>query len=93
MMRFLPWLAPFQETAVAENNAEEKRLARLEETIFFQERLLQELNDALTAQQLQLDQLQQDLVRAQSRIQELHHSLDSGGGVDAGPPPHYAPHR
>ncbi len=93
MMRFLPWLAPLRGAAVAESNAGEKRMARLEETVFFQERLLQELNDALTAQQLQLDQLQQDLVRAQNRIQELHQSLDSGGGVDAGPPPHYAPQR
>lgn len=78
---------------MAEQSGPEQRIARLEETLFFQERLLQDLNEALTAQQLQLDQIQQDLSRAQTRIQELHQALDSGGGVDAGPPPHYGPQR
>lgn len=88
MMRFSRWFRK-RGLPVAEQNGPEQRIARLEETLFFQERLLQDLNEALTAQQLQLDQVQQDLSRAQTRIQELHQALDSGSGVDAGPPPHY----
>ncbi len=38
----------------------EERIARLEETVFFQERLLQDLNAALTGQQRQLDAMERE---------------------------------
>lgn len=73
-----------------ERNKQEERLIHLEETVFFQEQLLQELSAALSVQQRQLDQVEQELARARNRIQELHRMLDNSGGTDAGPPPHYA---
>ncbi len=69
----------------------EERVARLEETLFFQERLLRDLSDALTAQQRQLDNVEHELTQTRARLEDLQHALDNGGGVDTGPPPHYEP--
>jgi len=55
----------------------EDRLARLEETVYFQEQALRELNDALVRQQ------------ARERLRSLTQMMEDDGGEDTGPPPHY----
>lgn len=65
----------------------EERMARLEENAFFQERLVGELNAALTDQQRQIDSLERDLREARAQLEELKLLLDDGGV--ATPPPHY----
>ncbi len=66
----------------------EQRLARLEEGLFFQERLLQDLNTALTGQQRQMDRMQSELEALREKVLELSALLDEPGGVST-PPPHY----
>ena len=65
-----------------------ERLARLEETLFFQERLLAALNEALAAQQGQMDTLRKTLQQAEEHIKELRFIMDAGGG-ESTVPPHY----
>lgn len=67
----------------------EERLARLEETVFFQERLLQELNTALTAQQRQMDAMERALETLGEELAELRTVVETGGGPVNAPPPHY----
>lgn len=68
----------------------EERLARLEETLFFQERLLNDLNAALTAQQRQIDALERVVETMGTRLEELLLMVESGfGGPANTPPPHY----
>ncbi len=66
----------------------ELRIARLEEGLFFQERLVQDLNAALTGQQRQIDRMEKELLAAKEKIAELAALLDESGGVNL-PPPHY----
>lgn len=63
-------------------------MVRLEEEIFFQERLLQDLNAALTAQQYQMDSMQGELEALREKVLELGALLDASGGVNTAPP-HY----
>ena len=65
------------------------RLDRLEETLFFQERLLENLNSALTEQQRQLDAAQKDLAALRDKVLELSQMAGEGGGTANVPPPHY----
>lgn len=67
---------------------QENRIARLEESLFFQERLVTELNEALTAQQFQIDQMEKALHKAHQDIKELRLMIDAGGGENTRPP-HY----
>ena len=67
----------------------EDRIARLEETLFFQERLLQDLNTALTAQQRQIDSMERALEFLGGRMEELLLTVESGNGPVNTPPPHY----
>ena len=68
----------------------EDRLARLEETLFFQERLLNELNSALAGQQKQMDTLERGLQDLREQMEELRLSIEIvGGGPVNAPPPHY----
>ncbi|MDR3073971.1 MAG: SlyX family protein [Deltaproteobacteria bacterium] len=71
---------------------EEERLARLEEGLFFQERLLNELNAALTDQQRRMDALERRMEGMRLQVEELLLLLEEGGGVNI-PPPHYSPSR
>ena len=68
---------------------QDDRIARLEETLFFQERLVQDLNAALTAQQRQIDTLERALEVLGERMEELLLAVESGGGPANTPPPHY----
>jgi SlyX protein len=67
----------------------EERLARLEETLFFQERLLQDLNAALTSQQRQLDAMERALETLGVQVEELRLTAETGNGLANTPPPHY----
>jgi Uncharacterized protein conserved in bacteria len=68
---------------------QEERLARLEETLFFQERLVQDLNAALTAQQRQIDALERAMEILGERMEDLLQAVESGAGPVNTPPPHY----
>lgn len=67
----------------------EDRLARLEETLYFHEQTIDNLNEALTSQQRQLDIVQKRLAASEERIKTLTIMLSDEGGEDTGPPPHY----
>lgn len=66
----------------------ESRLARLEEGVFFQDRLLGDLNAALASQQRQLDTLERAVAETRERMEELRQLLEEGGPANL-PPPHY----
>ncbi len=67
----------------------EKRIARLEETVFFQERLLQDLNAALTGQQRQLDAMERILEDLLVRMEDLRLAMEAGNAPANTAPPHY----
>lgn len=67
----------------------EERIARLEETLFFQDRLVQELNTALTNQQRQLDLMERALEKLGAQVEELRLLAETGNGPANVPPPHY----
>lgn len=69
--------------------AMEERVSRLEESLFFQERLLDELNAALTGQQRQLDAMERVVAELRGQVEEMRLLLESGGGPANVPPPHY----
>lgn len=66
----------------------EERIAQLEETMYFQDKIVRELNDALTAQQFQLDEMEKRMLAMQTKLRALLPALGEGG-TDDGPPPHY----
>ncbi|SBW03316.1 Protein SlyX homolog [uncultured delta proteobacterium] len=68
----------------------EERIARLEETLFFQERLLHELNAALTGQQRQLDVMERALGELGVRVEDLRLTVEAGNSPANIPPPHYS---
>jgi len=65
-----------------------ERVAQLEEQIYFQEKTISELNEALTNQQFQIDEMEKKMEAIIIRLRQLSPVLDDGG-VDDGPPPHY----
>ena len=67
----------------------ESRITRLEEGMFFQERLLRDLNTALTDQQAQLDAMRHLLESLREKVLELSEQSGEGGPVNA-KPPHYS---
>ena len=67
----------------------EERIARLEESLFFQERYLADLNAALTGQQRQIDALERLAQDMREGLEELRLLLETGGGPANAPPPHY----
>ena len=80
------------ETAVeAAVDALEGRLARLEETAFFQEERLRELDSALTAQQAQLDAMERQLADVRSLARSLRDKL--ADAPENALPPHSMPER
>lgn len=71
----------------------EERLIRLEEALYFQEKLLDDLNDALRRQQSQIDQLEASTAQALRRLEALVQEATVTDGRRAPePPPHYGPH-
>ena len=68
----------------------DSRITRLEEGMFFQERLLRDLNTALTDQQAQLDVMERLLHALQEKVGEISESGQAGGGPVNTKPPHYS---
>ena len=64
------------------------RLERLEEQVYFQERTLSALNEAITLQQRQLDDLQGRMEAVEEKFRELRELVGNEGG-EATVPPHY----
>lgn len=67
----------------------EDRLTKLEETVYFQEQTIVDLNEALTNQQKELDESVNRLTTLEDRLRTLTLLLSNDGGEDTGPPPHY----
>lgn len=63
-----------------------ERLSRLEETIYFQDKTIKELNEALTQQQFQLEGLEKKLDQAHEGLKDVQQMLDQGG--ESTVPPH-----
>ncbi|MBD5558459.1 MAG: SlyX family protein [Desulfovibrio sp.] len=77
--------------AEAAVEALEGRLARLEETAFFQEERLKELDSALTAQQAQLDAMERQLADLRHLARSLRDKL--ADAPENTLPPHSMPER
>lgn len=76
------------------NARDEERLNRLEERVYFQERQLEALNEALVRQQSQLDETEKRLADACLMIRVLRELLgQQGEGPENALPPHYMPER
>ena len=74
---------------LAQSAAEtDARLERLEEQVYFQERTLSALNEAITLQQRQLDDLQGRMEAVEEKFRELWELVGNEGG-EATVPPHY----
>lgn len=67
----------------------EDRLARLEETLYFQEATITQLNEVVTTQQRQMDEVEKRCAACEERLRTLMQLLADNGGEDNGPPPHY----
>ena len=65
-----------------------ERMERLESQVFFQERTITELNEALTSQQQQLDILEKRLLRVEEKTGTLWEQFEDQGG-ELTVPPHY----
>ena len=70
----------------------EEQISRLEELAYFQEKLLSQLNEALTGQQRQLDDLETRLARLEENVTTLIDSLGQDAPANT-LPPHYMPER
>lgn len=68
-----------------------RRLDRLEEQVYFQERNLGQLHEALLAQQKTIEQLERRLAEAEGIIAALRELLQDGG--ENALPPHSMPER
>lgn len=64
----------------------QRRMARMEETLFFQESTISDLNEALTQQQFQLDSLTKKLQQTLEKLDDVQSLLDQGGELTV--PPH-----
>ena len=70
----------------------QEKIVRLEEQSWFQERLLSQLNEALTLQQKQLDAAEKRIALLETRVRELLLSAPQDAPENA-LPPHYMPER
>ncbi len=73
------------------SEAAEARLAHLEETAFFQEERLRELDAALTAHQAQMDAMERQLADLRALARALRDKL--ADAPEATLPPHFMPER
>ncbi len=70
----------------------EEHIARLEELSYFQEKLLTQLNEALTIQQKQLDSMEKRLNDMEESLSVLLDNLERHTTVNT-LPPHFMPER
>ncbi len=66
----------------------EQHIAELETKVAFQERLLDELNQALVQQQFTIDKMQRQLRYLANKLQDVQ-SSNIAGEAEETPPPHY----
>lgn len=66
----------------------EKRIEALESTVAFQERTIEELNAALTAQWKEIDGLRRELANLGSQLRQIEANPALAPGEEP-PPPHY----
>jgi SlyX protein len=64
------------------------RIEALEVRVAYQDRVIEELNEAVTAQWKQLDRLAKDVARMSDRIKSVEESVPGSDAPDP-PPPHY----
>jgi Uncharacterized protein conserved in bacteria len=81
----------FKTSPEGSNMDMETRLTRLEEQLYFQEHAVQELHEALLAQQKQIDRMESVLKRMADRQQKLLDMLEDKPENTL--PPHYMPER
>jgi SlyX protein len=70
----------------------EEQIARLEEQNYFQEKLLSQLNEALTFQQAQIDLLEKRIAELEQNVETLMQSAPQDAPANT-LPPHYMPER
>ena len=70
----------------------EEQIARLEEQAYFQEKLLSQLNEALTFQQSQIDLLERRIAELEQNVTSLLEASPQDAPVYT-LPPHYMPER
>ena len=70
----------------------EEKLVRLEEQAYFQEKLLAQLNEALTFQQAQIDFLEKRIAELEQNVTSLLETSPQEAPVNT-LPPHYMPER
>ena len=70
----------------------EEKLVRLEEQAYFQEKLLTQLNEALTFQQAQIDLLEKRIAELEQNVTSLLESSPQDAPANT-LPPHYMPER
>lgn len=66
----------------------EDRIIRLEETVAIQERIIEQLSDALTEQQVEIAEMSKQLRLLGERVKNVGPGSDNEPG-DEPPPPHY----
>ncbi|MDX8398468.1 MAG: SlyX family protein [Mariprofundaceae bacterium] len=66
----------------------EAHIIELETKVSYQEHLIQELNDVITAQQLQIDGLEESVQHIREYLKTSQLSQGSEAAVEV-PPPHY----
>ena len=71
---------------------EEERIIRLEETVYFQDRLISELNKQVTDQARGMAQLETRCARLEKELADLRDLLEAAGLVND-LPPHSIPER
>ena len=70
----------------------EEKLVRLEEQAYFQEKLLAQLNEALTFQQAQIDLLEKRIAELEQNVTSLLEASPQDAPAHV-LPPHYMPER
>lgn len=71
------------------SNNLENRIIKLEETVYFQEKTISELNEALLQQQFQLDEMLKQQKAIEAKLRLIIPLLQEADNLDDGPPPHY----
>lgn len=64
------------------------RLIELEMKIAFQEKMIEELNEAITSQQFQLDKIQRQLYHVANKLKDMQ-PTNIASLAEETPPPHY----
>jgi len=83
-----PSTNPNRTAAMTEPNALDARAEALEMRVAFQERTIEDLNEAIARQWKEIDALGRKVARLEEQIQDLRASAAAPGESEP-PPPHY----